>query len=305
MLTGVLLIALAAISWGTTGSVTTVLVAKAGADPFFIGVARLWVAAALLVPAARALSGPFRLVAGARWRCLAMGGCMAGYQAAYFTAVTMAGITVAALVAICSAPLLIAALAILFLGERVSTRLAAALALGTGGTCLLVLGPGTIAPPSGHFVPGVILALFAGAAYAVYAVIAKATLVTAAPLPITAMTFGIAAVLLTPTLVWSAAPERQLVLGWPWLLYLGGVATAAAYAIYTIGLRWIPASVAGVVTLLEPVTATALGVIIFGERLGVVATLGAVLMFSALGVILSGRGRDRVAVSGSVESRRG
>lgn len=294
MLTGFVLIALAAISWGTTGSVTTVLVGRAGADPFLIGVARLWIAAVLLLPAARFVVGPFRLAPMDRWRCLAMGACMACYQAAYFTAVTMAGITVAALVAICSAPLMIAALATTFLGERVSARLATALILGVTGTILLVAAPGTIAAPPGHFAAGVILALFAGAAYALYAVIAKASLSTAAPLPVAAVTFTAAAILLTPALVWSSSPVEQIAMGWPWLLYLGAVATAGAYASYTIGLRSVPASVAGVITLLEPLTATVLGVLFFGERLGAAGTFGALLMFSALAVLAAGGTRGPV-----------
>ena len=52
MLRGILLIALAAVSWGTTGSVTTMLVAQGGGDPWIIGAARMWVAAALLLLAA-------------------------------------------------------------------------------------------------------------------------------------------------------------------------------------------------------------------------------------------------------------
>src|SRR5919204_1290409 len=48
MIVGLLLIALAAISWGTTGSVTTVLVATIGAEPLLIGAARMAVAAIAL-----------------------------------------------------------------------------------------------------------------------------------------------------------------------------------------------------------------------------------------------------------------
>ena len=47
------------------------------------------------------------------------------------------------------------------------------------------------------------------------------------------------------------------------------------YALYTTGLRRVPASVAGVVTLLEPLTATLLGVLVFGERLGAAGVVGA------------------------------
>ena len=221
-----------------------------------------------------------------RWRCLALGVCMAGYQAAYFSAVTLTGIAIAALIAICSAPLLIAVLAAVTLGERVTARVAAALALGVAGTALLILGPRTAADLSPRFLAGVGLALTAGLAYALYVVLAKATLARTAPLPQAGATFGIAALVLAPLL---AGPDagRQIALGWPWLLYLGAVTTGAAYAIYAIGLRDVPASVAGIVSLLEPLTATLLGVALFGERLGAAGAAGAVLLFAGLGVLLS------------------
>lgn len=219
-----------------------------------------------------------------------MGACMAGYQATYFTAVTLAGITVAALIAICSAPLMIAAMAPFALGEALGGRGRLALGLGVVGAALLIAAPGGALDASPRFVGGALLALGAGLAYALYVVLAKATLARVAPLPLTTLTFTWGAVLLTPAILWTESPLRQLALGWPWLLYLGGVATAAAYAIYTVGLRLVPAAIAGIVTLLEPLTATLLGVLIFGERLGAVGIVGALLLVSALGLLAAGRG---------------
>ena len=64
---GLALIALAAVSWGTTGSVTAVLVERAGAGALMIGAVRMVVAAILLLLLARA-SGPVRIARGDRWR---------------------------------------------------------------------------------------------------------------------------------------------------------------------------------------------------------------------------------------------
>ena len=50
-----------------------------------------------------------------------------------------------------------------------------------------------------------------------------------------------------------------------------------------------PSSVAGIVALLEPLTATALGVFAFGERLSPSDIAGAALMFAALAVLLTAR----------------
>ena len=280
---GLILIGLAAMLWGTSGSVMMVLADRA-ASALLVGLARLWIAALFLLGTALVTGVSLAVAPRDRWRCLAMGACMAGYQAAYFPAVTLGGIVIVALVAICSAPLVIAALAPLALGERQSRPVHVALGLGMLGTVLLVAAPGAALPP--RFVGGALLALVAGLAYALYVLAAKASLARSAPLPLAALTFTVAAVLLTPALFWIPAPGPQLALGWPWLLYLGGIATAGAYAMYTVGLRHVPASVAGVATLLEPLTATILGVALFGERLGAGGWLGALLLLTALGLLI-------------------
>jgi drug/metabolite transporter, DME family len=283
-LRGLALITLAAVSWGTTGAVTTVLVARAGATPLVIGAVRMVIGAALLVAAAR-LAGR---VAGAstadRWRCVAAGVFNAGFQAAYFTSVTLTGIAITALIAICSAPLLIAALAAVLLGERPSARVVVSLALGVGGTTLLVVGPRAAGGASPHFAAGVAFALAAGLAYALYVVVAKAAVARMAPLRVAAWTFTTAAVVMAPALLHEGT-VRQVALGWPWLLYLGAVTTAGAYAAYTIGLRHVPAAAAGVAALLEPLTATLLGIALFGERLGPGGWLGALLLLAALALL--------------------
>jgi DME family drug/metabolite transporter len=285
-LRGLLLIAAAAVSWGTTGSVTAVLVAHAGAGALVIGAVRMAVAAVLLGALARWAGGPVRIAAADRWRCVALGVCMAAFQATYFSAVTLVGIAIAALIAICCAPLLIAGLAATVLGERVTARVGGALGLGVAGTALLIVGPRTAADVSARFVAGVLLAFGASLAYALYVVLAKAALARTPPLPLAAANFTVAALVLTPALA-SADVGRQLALGWPWMLYLGAVTTAGAYAIYTIGLRAVPASVAGIAALMEPLTATLLGVWLFGERLGAAGVAGAVLLFAALGLLVT------------------
>jgi len=296
-LRGLALIALAAVSWGTTGAVTTLLVRHAGARPLVVGASRMLVGAVLLVGAAivwrrqaislaDALRGPTRREA---WRWLALGACMAAFQVTYFTAVTHAGIAVTAVVAICSAPLMIAALAATLLGEQLTPRLIAALLLGVAGTALLVAAPvtGTTAPRP---LSGVLLALGAGLAYALYVVMAKSAVARTPPLLVSALTFAVAAILMAPALI-TPGTGSQLARGWPGLVYLGAVATAAAYALYTTGLRSVSASSAGVASLLEPLTAALLGVVLFGERFGVAGWAGAVLLFVGLVLVVAAEPR--------------
>lgn len=273
-------------SWGTTGSVTAVLAALAGAGALVIGATRMLIAAVLLAIAARWIVGPIRVDPADRWRCVALGLCLAAFQATYFGAVTLIGIAIAALIAICGAPLLIAGLAAVALGEPFTARVGGALALGVVGTALLIVGPRSAADVSPRFVAGVLLALAASLVYALYVVLAKATLTRTAPLPLAAASFAVAALALAPVLA-GADVGRQVALGWPWLLYLGAVTTAGAYTIYTIGLRDVPAAAAGIASLMEPLTATLLGVVLFGERLGAAGAVGAALLFGALGLLLA------------------
>jgi DME family drug/metabolite transporter len=280
-LRGLLLIALAATSWGTTGSATTVLVRDAAMSPLVIGVARLAIAAVVLALLAR-VRGPITIARADIVPCLAMGACMAVFQAGYFSAVVLVGIALTALIAICSAPLAIAVLARVALGERLSTRTIIALAVGVTGTALLIVGPRGVADVGPRFAAGVALALAAGIAYAVYVVIAKAGVARTPPLPLATMTFLAGAVWLSPVLFWAETPARQLAMGWPLLVYLGVVTTGLAYAAYTTGLTTVSAAAAGIVSLLEPLTATILGVVLFDERLGGLGIVGAVLLGSAL-----------------------
>jgi DME family drug/metabolite transporter len=53
------------------------------------------------------------------------------------------------------------------------------------------------------------------------------------------------------------------------------------------GLRQVPASVATVATLLEPLTSAVLAWLLFGERLGRAGIVGALLLGSAMVVLIA------------------
>jgi len=282
---GFLLIALAAVSWGTTGTATTFLVRDTAVSPLTIGVARLAVAA-LVLAALAWIGGSSRIARADVVPCLALGACMAVFQAGYFTAVVLVGVALTALIAICSAPLAIAVLARIALGERLTRRAALALVIGVTGTALLIAFPRGVADLAPRFTAGVALALTAGVAYAVYVVIAKASVARSAPLPLAAATFLAGGLWLAPALLWAEPSARQIATGWPLLLYLGVVTTGLAYAAYTTGLTSVSAAAAGIVSLLEPLTATLLGVLLFEERLGAIGVAGAVLLLGAVAMLV-------------------
>jgi DME family drug/metabolite transporter len=69
------------------------------------------------------------------------------------------------------------------------------------------------------------------------------------------------------------------------LLYLGAATTVVAYGLFYAGLRTTAGSVASVLTLIEPLTATALAVIVLSEPLPVLTVVGGVLLLSAIAVL--------------------
>jgi len=296
MLLGLLLIAVAAASWGTTGATMTLLSRDAAASPLLVGWSRLAIAAPCLVLAAGAARLGARHPTRRAWPslrdlplCAALGLAMAAYQVCYFRAVTLVGVAAAALLAICSAPLLIAVLAAALLGERLTSLVRLSLGMAVAGTALLVVGPRGFGEIAGRFGLGALLALGAGVSYAVYAVAAKGLLARVTPLAVAAITFALAAVFLAPALLGEEALLHTLSAGWPLFLYLGVGPTAVAYALFTAGLTRVPATAAGIVSLLEPLTATTLGLVVFGERLGAVGTAGALLLLLALALLTTAR----------------
>lgn len=282
---GLGLIALAAISWGTTGATMKLVALDSPMSPLLVGFFRVAIAAPCLLFAARALGDPLRLPGGRDLaRLLLAGVAMGGYQACYFWAVAKTSVTVAALLAIASAPIMIAFLAAGLLGERLTPVGWVALIAGVSGTALLVVGPhgGVDALPSG-FLGGAILALGAGLAYALYAVSVKGVVGKVPPLAITAVTFSVAALTLTPAVF--IEPVAGGPTAWALLAYLGLVPTAGAYILYILGLRGTPVIISGILTLLEPLTATTLGVLFFGDRLGASGALGAGLLLGAIALL--------------------
>jgi DME family drug/metabolite transporter len=206
---------------------------------------------------------------------------MGAFQACYFWGVAKTSVAVGSLIAICSAPLFIVILAAAFLGERIDGRTWVALLAGLTGATLLTIGPHGFGRLPPGFLVGIALALGGGVSYATYAVMVKDALRRVPPLTVAALTFTVSALSLLPVLLveWPSGDARA----WALLVYLGVVPTAAAYILYVIGLRTTPVTVSGVLTLVEPLTATLLGVLFFGDRLGVVGALGAALLVSAVG----------------------
>ena len=279
----------AAVLFGTTGTAQAL---GPSIEPLAVGAARIVVGAALLAALAL-LSGARRTAAGPRAVLLA-GACVAVYQATFFAALAETGVALGTVVAIGSAPAFAGLFARAFAGEPLRRRWAGATALACAGVGLLVLGGGAAGEVS---TLGVGLALASGAGYAGYAVATKRMLAAGgSPEAVMAAVFGAGAVLLLP--VFALVPAGGLFQpgGAALALYLGLIPTALAYLLFARGLARVGAGETATLTLAEPLTAAALGVIALGERPSLAAAAGAALVLGGLAVLaLRPAGRPRPA----------
>lgn len=279
------LVALAGVLWGTGGLAGAELGETAGLTSAAVALARLLGGGGLLL-VVLAVGGRLRHVPRTRAalvRVVATAVLIAAFQAAYFEAVARSGVAVATLVTLGSSPVLVAAATALRRRSWPPPRTALALVLALVGLAALVLGRG-----EGHRADawGVALALVAAASFASLTVVNAWTVPGLDGFAVTALGFTAGGVLLLP---YAAAVGLRLphdLPGWAWLAYLAAVPTAAAYSAYFTGLRTVPATTATVLSLLEPTTAALLAVVVRDERLGVGGAVGAVLLVSAVVVLL-------------------
>lgn len=276
---GVWLVLGAAILWGTTG--TAQALGPESSDPIGVGLVRLVVAGpALLAMMGVARSLPRLTLVDWRPTLIAAAG-MAAYQPAFFTGVREAGVAVGTVVAIGSGPIF-TGLGVWALGRRgPQRRWAMATAISVTGVVLV----GGTGDSGGATLLGVATSLAAGLAFAVYVLSSRSVVKGNDPAGAMAIVFGTAAALSLPLVVvadldWMASTSGVL-MG----LYLGLVATALAYVLFARGLATTEPEVAATSALGEPLTATLLGVLLIGERPGLVVWAGMALIVVGLGIV--------------------
>jgi DME family drug/metabolite transporter len=274
------LVVLAGLLWGTGGLVGALLERVADLHPMAVATYRL-AGGGLFLLATLAGTGRLpRLTREALIRVLMIGLLVASYQAAYFAAVSLTGLAVSTLITLGAAPVLVLAAEAVLHRRRPDVTSLFAVGLAVVGLALLVGTSGTLGGAA--LLAGAALALVAAAGFGVLTLLGRRPVVGLdAPAGI-GVGFIVGAVLLAsvtvPTVGLGFTPSAESI---GLLAYFGCVPTALAYGLYFAGLRGVPAGSASVIAVLEPVTATVLGVVLLGDRLDVGEVIGAGLLCAA------------------------
>lgn len=278
-LAGISAVLCAAVLWGTTGTLQTLL--PADREPLVVAAIRLAVGALSLLAMALLAGDSRRAFAHLPLRPVIAAGMAIGlYNMLFFVAVTQAGVGVGTAIAIGSAPVWVTLYEALRLGRLPGPLRAFGQAISILGAALLVLDSG-----GGASVGGMVLAAAAGAAYAAYSVATGGLGGRVPPATLAAGTFTVAALIAAPAFIalpvaWAADPTA-----WPALAFLGVVTTGVAYALFTRGLARVATSTAVTLSLMEPLTAWLLAIFVVGEAVTAQRLIGAGLVFAGLALV--------------------
>lgn len=295
-------IVLAALLWGTTGTVASTFPPDVG--PLAVGAATMCVGGLLLALTAPRLTRSVLSGGPASWRWLVPGALgVVVYPLAFYSSMSLAGVAVGNVVSLGTAPVFAALL------ERtldpparrrpLEARWVASAALAVVGVALLaatgghspgpdatvqVVGGADAATASGASAPlGIALGVLAGLAYATYTYTAGRLIAEGHPSRgAMSAQFGLGAVLLLPVLLATGAPLLGSGASVGAAAYLALGPMFVAYLLFGRGLRTVSSSRATTVTLLEPFVATLLAVLVVGERLDPLGWLGLALVLAGV-----------------------
>ena len=282
VLRGYLLVLLAASLWATLGVIYTVLARDGGLAPMTVAALRAGLGGLLLLAGLLLLRRDWVRINRRALRVVLLYGIfgVALFYASYVNAILSVGVAVAA-VLLYTAPAWVALIAWRFLGEQLTRRHVAALALTLMGTALVaqITRIGALRVDA----IGILWGLLAGLTYGLWSVFNKVGVRHTNPwtLQCYGMLTGAVALLAVqlPVSLSSVALTPQTVV---WLLALILGPTVGASVAYAAGVRTVPVSVASLVATLEPVLAALLAFVVLGETLSPGQLLGGGLILLAV-----------------------
>jgi drug/metabolite transporter (DMT)-like permease len=280
----IVLLLIAILIWGGAYVVT-----KGGLSelpPMMFALLRYGVASIVLVPLALGRGGLAKLPPPVPWKTLIMM-AISGVSLYYFLFNGALFYTTASQVALIqsSFPAIVAIMAVLWLRERLSRRRILGIVLAIAGVVLIVARSEADASARDP-VLGNLLAFASVLAWSVYTMLAK-RLAKADAIAVTAVVAVLGTIMLVPAALIEKGDISLASIstdGWLRIIYLGALASAAAYLLYNRALRDIDASLAGTFVNLSTVLGVIAGVIFLDESITPLAILGGAMVLGGVWV---------------------
>jgi len=280
---------LASMLWGTTGTAASFL--PDSVSPLAVGASTMTIGGLLLFAvSARPALAAVRASSSRRWVLIGAVGVFV-YPLAFYSSMSLAGVAIGNVVSLGTGPVFAALLEWIVERRRLTLRWAVCTAVAIVGVILLALGSHRDdAPQATSPLLGIGLGVAAGLAYALYTYASSRAIGTGQPSrAVMGSMFGLGAIALLPVLLVFGAPLLQSTTTVGIAAYLALGPMFVAYLLFGVGMRTLRSSTATTITLLEPVVATILAVLVVGERLELLGWAGLILILGAVTVLATAR----------------
>jgi len=212
------------------------------------------------------------------------GAAVLAYQPAFFAGVRLNGVAVGTVVALGAAPAMTGLLEWLVTRRLPSRPWFVATGCAVIGVALL--GGLFDRTDAGISLAGIAGSLGAALSYAVYAIAAKRLLEDGASATTAIGTlFGTGALMGAPFLLLVDLWWLRTASGLAMVAWLAGATVALAYVLFAIGLQSLKASTVSTLTLVEPMTASLLGLVLLDEHLSAPGWIGLVVLLAGVALL--------------------
>ena len=267
--------ALAALFWGLSGGIAGILMAD-GWDPFVVSFYRGAIGLVCVLVWLMARPRHSGLGSPRLWFWSAMAGLgVAGNFSFYFVSIGQGSVAVAVTLMYC-APVFVYLVSFALGLESPTVLKWSAIVVALLGVVLLtrIYDPG-----AGGITPmGVAAGLLSGLSYAVFIFGFKYAAPHGSPQAILSIAFAVLAVVL----IWPGDTDQVVAVlstpDWPLFAALGVLGAGLSFFLYIIGLKNTTPTVASIVAMVEPVTASLFGVLALNETLAGLQILGMALI---------------------------
>jgi len=305
-LTGMACVFIAAILWGTTGTAATF---APELSPLAVGAVAMGIGGLLQGLIAVGIIVRQRHQIARQWPYLLTGAlAVAVYPLAFYASMRYAGVAAGTVISIGSAPLLSSLIEYRLDGLRLTRKWMSGAIIGVAGMVLLCLAENGAHHAGGeHATTGMLLGLVAGFTYALYSWSARRLMQKGiAPRAAMGATFSAGGILLMPVLLMTGAPLLHSWTNAGVGIYMALIPMFIGYICYGMGLARIRASTATTITLLEPVVAAVLAVMLVGEKLPAGGWIGIGLIVACLVIItVPALSQNRIGNRNGIFCRRG
>ncbi len=262
--------------------------ALAGAPPLAVAAARLCIAAAiLLIVAALHRSTNEATTRAQRGMLWIAGVALAVHFGTWIASLDYTTVAISTLL-VSVTPLWTALYDAVVRGRRYPLVVPLAFLTGIAGVAMITSGQHSPPPQSGHAVLGAVLALAGSAAFAAYLLLVRAVRAELTTRTIVTNTYTSAAVVLlaAAAIAHQAPPSVHAYAAWGGILAMALISQLLGHTGMNAALRWFSPSAVSFSTLLEPVFAAILALLLFGETLSALAIAGACLLLASIGTVL-------------------